>query len=281
LDVCIILNDPVKNRTASSILKESGFSCIIIDNPTLEILSSVFEKEKPEITLFGSSILKARVSPDDLTVFRFILTKYRERYKERFPVCILYHAEDKDVPRVQELSRISFIIKLPESAKTEDWKQVMISSLRRINDEFSLNLTVFAKEKTQDFKKTEEIRYSEKDFEVNYSMKDHILFLSGPLIGRASARIDMVLKNEKVHQDVKLNGDRDKNGKRILKVDWSGIVYVSEQAAHHCFLVFKQLMENGVYEVIRFEHFKEKEPLFSNKTHFELFVNRFCSQENE
>ena len=91
----------------------------------------------------------------------------------------------------------------------------------------------------------------------------------------------MILKNERVHQDVKQFGDRDRDAKRILKIDWEGVVYVSEKAEHYTFVALRDLMKNGIYENIKFLNFEPKEPLFANKTHYELFLNRFCRDQQE
>jgi hypothetical protein len=277
MDVCLLMKDAVVNRTTAAILKESGVSCLIADDLSPVALSKIFDTERPAAVVCGAWILRPRVDPSDLAAFKTVAGRYRAVHKARLPICILYHAEDSQVPRVEELSRLAFPVKIPENAKTSDWQTALLQGLRQIDAECGLRLPVF--QKKAEVKVEEGPKYSEKDFKVEYSMQAHTLMLEGPLVGRVASRIDMILKNEKVHQDVKMNGPRDKNAKRILKVDWQGVVCVSEQAGHHCFLVFKELMQNGIYEAVRFEHFLEKGPLFVNKTHFELFTNRFCSEE--
>lgn len=277
-DVCVMLKDAVANRTAATVLKEAGISCLVCDDLSVGILRQTFGAEEPKVALCGAWILRARVEPEDLEAFKAVVAHYHPSYRgRRLPVVVLYHAEDRQVPRVAEIGRIAYVARLPEAARTADWKATLLGVLRRIDEEAGLGLEAF--HRREEAPQEEGPRYSDAEFKAEYSMQAHRLVLTGPLVGRAPGRIEAVLKNEKVHQDVKANGPRDRNGRRILVVDWSGVNAVSEKAEQHTFVVFKELMRNGVYEVVRFEGFLEKEPLFANKTHFELFVNRFCPQE--
>ncbi|GEM_PF-3689480 len=278
-DVLVLMNDPLFNRTVATILKEQGISAMIEEDAIPAIIRPTLEKYDPSITLVGAYLGKPRVKESDVHNFKLLLTHYRKNHKVRIPVLMIAHEQEPDFRPSEELRKILYILLIPNGARTEETTKLLMDTLKRIDEDRGIGLPVFNQEEPAAAEEPSE-KYNEKDFSADYSMEDHKLHLKGPLIGRSFSKIDMILKNEKVHLDVKAFAPRDKDTKRILYVDWKDITYISEKAEHYTFVVFRDLMRNGIYERIRFENFTDKEPFFTNKTHYELYINRFCQEEN-
>ncbi len=276
-EVLVLMNDSIFNRTIGSILKENGVTYMIEEDTVPAIIRPTFEHYEPSITLIGGYLGKKRVLENDVWNFKIMLNHYHQFYKTRIPVLMIYHEQDTEVHPSEELQKIIYTMEIPAGLKTSDVSKMLMEKLKLIDNDRGIGLGIFAQSESSQ-KEEPTTKYSEKDFSVEYPMDQHMVVLSGPLIGRAFSRIEMLLKNEKIYQDVKMTAPRDKDTKRILRVDWQGIIFISEKAEHYTFIVFKDLIKNGIYERIQFLNFKEKEPLFTNKIHFELYVNRFCEE---
>lgn len=280
IDALVLMNDTLFNRTLSSILREQGISCLVEEDAIPAIIRPTLEKYDPPITLVGAYLGKPRVRENDVHNFKLILAHYRKKFPQKVPLLMVAHEQEPDFKPSEELKKILYVLQIPVGARTEELTRLLMETINRINEERSLSLSALSKPEPMQTEEPSEI-YKEKDFSADYSMQEHKLVLKGPLIGRAFSKIDMILKNEKVHQDVKAFAPRDRDTKRILVVDWKEITYVTEKAEHYAFVVFRDLMRNGIYERIRFENFLDKEKFFTNKTHFELYVNRFCQEQSE
>jgi hypothetical protein len=283
-DVLILLKDAVFSRTIGSILKEKNVSFLIEDDPHPKGLQQTFDKFDPGVTVIGAYLAKTRIESNDIENFKVVLSWYRRSYKVKLPILLVYHAEAPDVRPSEEFKKMAYVAKVPEGARTNELTALIEESLRTIGADLGAGPAAYCSPAAAAPAGAPEAaaeKYSEKDFSVEYSMPEHKLVLKGPLIGRTSSRIEMILKNEKVHQDVKMFGDRDRDAKRILKIDWAGVNCVSENAEHYTFVALRDLMKNGIYENIKFLNFESKEQLFSNKTHYELFLNRFCRDNQD
>jgi hypothetical protein len=279
IDALVLMNDVLFNRTLSAILREQGISCLVEEDTIPAIIRPTLEKYNPAITLVGAYLGKPRVRENDVHNFKLILAHYRKKFPQKIPLLMVAHEQEPDFKPSEELRKILYVLQIPVGTRTQELTRLLMDMISRMNEECSLDLLALSRQESVQAEEPSEI-YKEKDFSAEYSMQEHKLVLKGPLIGRAFSKIDMVLKNEKVHQDVKAFAPRDRDTKRILIVDWKDVTYVTEKAEHYTFVVFKDLMRNGIYERIRFENFLDKEKYFTNKTHFELYVNRFCQEQS-
>lgn len=275
--ILLATGERMLNRSISAAMEESGLSFITENEPNPDNLSPILSQKNPKLICTGAFLARTRMNPHEIEAFKLILAHYRKFYKAKMPILFVLHEGEKDIDRFEGYTKAVYSVKIPSGCKTEELNTIMIGAFQTIDQELKLGFTAFQKapEKKE---KQKPVKYSEKDFKADYSMEDHKLYLGGPLIGRAFARIDMILKKEKVHQDVKINGPKDRDAKHILIISWKDINFIAEQTEHHTFRVLRDLMKNGVYEVIQFEDFKNKEPLFNNKTHYELYENRFCPE---